>query len=124
MTAYTIERPWQRWYGLQRWRNRAALQMKIEPLCRMCLANNHIEAAYVADHIVPHHGDSKLFWFGELQSLCATHHSGDKATIDRGGVVKNYSGEIGIDGWPIDPKHPSYMWGHSKFERAGGRSSN
>ena len=27
-------------------------------------------AARVADHIVPHHGDSKLFGEGELQSLC------------------------------------------------------
>jgi 5-methylcytosine-specific restriction endonuclease McrA len=29
----------------------------------------------VADHVVPHRGNRKSFEEGELQSLCARHHS-------------------------------------------------
>jgi hypothetical protein len=47
-------------------------QLAAEPLCRMCLAAGQIQAANIADHVVPHRGDLDLFWNGALQSLCAT----------------------------------------------------
>ena len=103
MTRATAERPWARLYGLQRWRNRAARQMKSEPLCRLCLAAGKVEPATVADHIDPHHGDLLKFWTGELQSLCAPCHSSAKAQIEGKGFVN----DIGDDGWPTDPLHPS-----------------
>ena len=108
MTQATVERPWARWYGLQRWRDRAALQMKLQPLCCMCLKQNKVTPAYVADHIIPHHGNASLFWYGELQSLCAAHHSSSKAMLERGGVLQDFDRDIGVDGWPIDKKHPVY----------------
>lgn len=108
MTKGTIEKPWAQWYGLQRWRNRSDLQKKLQPLCEMCLNKGETVAAEVADHIIPHHGNYRLFWFGKLQSLCASHHSGDKQILERGGVVKDYRIDIGGDGWPIDSKHPVY----------------
>lgn len=108
MTKGTFEKPWHQWYGLQRWRNRAALQMKMHPLCVMCESKGETVPAEIADHIIPHRGDYVLFWFGKLQSLCASHHSGDKAILERGGVVKDYRIDIDESGWPIDPKHPVY----------------
>jgi 5-methylcytosine-specific restriction enzyme A len=108
MTKATTDRPWQQWYGLQRWRNRAAMQMKIEPLCVMCLKRGVVEPATVADHIEPHRGDPNKFWFGKLQSLCYTDHSSTKAKLDHGKQVEYYRSDIGIDGWPIDTKHPVY----------------
>jgi hypothetical protein len=77
---------WRKWYGSQRWRRRAKAQLAAEPLCRMCQADGRIEAATVADHIVPHRGDWAAFWEGELQSLCAHHHNSDKHSQEAGGA--------------------------------------
>lgn len=74
----------------------------------MCLDNGEVVAANVADHIIPHRGDIYSFLYGELQSLCLSHHSGDKALQERGIKPKDYRTDIGEDGWPIDKKHPVY----------------
>ena len=103
-----IEQHYRQWYGTQRWRNRAALQMKFHPLCFMCLAVGVTTPAEVADHITPHNGDYNLFWFGKLQSLCSSHHSGSKRQLENKGFVD----DIGDDGWPIDSKHPVYNHSH------------
>jgi 5-methylcytosine-specific restriction enzyme A len=102
MSSPTPERPWARWYGLQRWRDRARLQLKQHPLCVMCLEHSVVVPASVADHVVPHHGDEQLFWFGELQSLCPSHHNSSKAQIE----AKGYTTDIGVDGFPVDDRHP------------------
>lgn len=61
--------------------------------------------ATVADHITPHRGDHTLFFdYENTQSLCDHCHSSAKQSEERIG----YSKEIGIDGLPIDPKHPFY----------------
>ena len=77
----------------------------------MCEARGLPVPARVADHFIPHHGDSNLFWFGELQSLCATCHNSTKKRTQ-----PPYSLEVGDDGWPIDPNH-----GQSSEARDGGR---
>ena len=100
--------PWDRLYHTKHWERRSALQRKMFPLCAMCLKKNIVTPADVADHIIPHKGDPKLFYFGELQSLCHTHHSGEKALAERG-IEKNYMNTIGIDGWPTDGDHPVYQ---------------
>jgi len=41
-------------YHTQRWRRRAALQLKRYPLCAICLQAGQIVPATDADHIVPH----------------------------------------------------------------------
>ena len=61
--------------------------------------------AKVADHIIKHNGDAMLFREGELQSLCWSCHEQRKKSIERLG----YDRSIGLDGWPIDPLHPSYV---------------
>jgi len=93
---------YRQWYGLQRWRDRASLQLRTHPLCAMCLRNNIVTAATVADHIEPHRGDQHAFWYGKLQSLCQMHHNSAKKFEEAHG----YSKEIGLDGWPVDPAHP------------------
>jgi len=45
----------------------------------MCLAANRTMAATDADHVVPHHFDYDAFWYGELQSLCHSHHAAKTA---------------------------------------------
>jgi hypothetical protein len=49
----------------------------------MCLAEGIATAATVADHVEPHRGDAHLFWNGELQSLCASHHNAAKQRAER-----------------------------------------
>jgi 5-methylcytosine-specific restriction enzyme A len=93
--------PWRTWYSLQRWRARAKHQLSIEPLCALCLAQNRITPATIADHHPPHKGDWNKFRLGPLQSLCHDCHKGKWAS-DRHG----YSSAIGDDGFPIDPRHP------------------
>jgi 5-methylcytosine-specific restriction protein A len=93
-----------RWYGLQSWRNRALQQLRKQPCCEACLRGGRIEAAELADHVVPHRGDRRLFDEGELQSLCRHCHASPKQSDE----VRGYSREVGEDGWPIDPCHPVY----------------
>ena len=96
-----------RWYHTQRWRRRAALQLKLHPLCAICLQNGQIVPATDADHIVPHKGDEWAFWFGELQSLCGSCHRSVKQKEEKHG----YHSDIGIDGWPTDPAFTALMPG-------------
>ena len=77
-------------------------QLRKEPLCAYCLRKGLVTAATVADHIVPHKGDARSQWTGPLQSLCHSCHVGEKAVEEHRG----YSDQIGLDGLPIDPKHP------------------
>lgn len=92
-----------RWYGTQRWRKRARQQLREHPLCAMCLSAGQVIPASVADHIAPHHGNQKAFWFGALQSLCVSHHDVTKRRAELWG----YACDVGPDGWPLDPKHPA-----------------
>ena len=92
------------WYGLGRWKTRAHAQLRLHPLCAYCLQKNLVVAAVIADHVTPHRGDWNFFWLGELQSLCRhCHESGKKYQEARG-----FRSDIGVDGWPTDPKHPTY----------------
>lgn len=95
-------KPWRRWYNLKRWKLRRAIQMKVEPLCRLCKARGMSRPAHAADHVIPHRGNPDLFWKGELQSLCKTCHDSAKQREEREGFSRDIDG----DGWPVDPRHP------------------
>jgi hypothetical protein len=104
------------WYGKNRWRRRAKLQLTLEPLCAGCARHGVVAPATVADHIEPHRGDELKFWFGKLQSLCAACHDGNKQQVERRG----YSCAIGPDGWPLDSHHPVYAKGSPAKKEIGG----
>lgn len=98
--------PHNAWYNLAAWKGpngRRLTQLAKEPLCRMCKAATRTTAATVADHITPHRGDERLFWEGELQSLCKEHHDGAKQAED----IRGYDKAVDNDGWPVDPRHPA-----------------
>lgn len=94
-------RPWQGWYKLARWKHptkgRRAVQLSAHPLCRMCIEAEIVTQADTADHVIPHRGDYDLFWYGELQSLCASCHSKHKQREEHGKAVVRF----GQDGWPL-----------------------
>jgi 5-methylcytosine-specific restriction protein A len=89
------------WYKTAIWQALRSRQLEIEPLCRLCQAENTIKPATIVDHITPHRGNRKAFFSAPLQSLCKWHHDSVKQSEERLG----YSKQIGLDGFPVDPKH-------------------
>jgi 5-methylcytosine-specific restriction protein A len=87
-------------YGTARWRRIRAMHLAKEPLCRMCLERGRFVSARIADHIIPHRGDDRLFWRGKLQSLCETHHNSTKHREEIGSARS----KIGVDGWPAESR--------------------
>ena len=99
--ANPAAQPWRTWYTLQRWRRRAKHQLRLEPLCALCLKQGRLTPATIADHDPPHRGDWNAFRLGPLQSLCRACHQGKWADDHHG-----YSSVIDDDGFPLDPRHP------------------
>lgn len=103
---YNAKRPaWAAWYRTADWRQRAAAQLKAEPLCRFCAKAGVRKPATIADHIERHRGDAVQFFSGRLQSLCRHHHNSTKQSMERRDVP-----HCDVDGLPIDPSHP---WGRT-----------
>ncbi len=68
-----------------KWRRAREQYLRENPLCVTHLADEHVVAASVVDHIVPHKGDSKLFWSrSNWQALCKPCHDRKTATEDGG----------------------------------------
>jgi len=94
-----------RLHGTQRWRRIAKHQLRVSPLCEMCLREGRGPVpATCADHVTPHGNDPHKFWFGRLQSLCDHCHNSRKKDIER----LDYDRTVGVDGLPVDRNHPVY----------------
>jgi 5-methylcytosine-specific restriction protein A len=92
-------RQWRAWYNDPRHRRRRDHQLKAQPLCQDCLAQGKTVPAVIAHHTEPHGGDISKFLTGPLRSLCEQCHN----RIN----TRGFSTAIGIDGRPLDPKHPA-----------------
>lgn len=91
-----------------RWRKARATYLQKHPLCEMCRKQGRVRAAVVVDHIKAHKGDSALFWdTSNWAALCSNCHNSAKQSEERLG----YSKAVGIDGWPVDQRHPFYSHG-------------
>jgi hypothetical protein len=89
-----------RWYCSANWQRRRAHQLRIEPLCRICLEMGRVTPATVADQIENHEGDYTAFRLGALRSLCKPCHDG----LDHSANRPKYA--VKADGSPSDPRHP------------------
>ena len=68
-----------------RWEKRRSNFLMNNPLCVECLKNGKYTPANVADHIVPHKGDKRLFYDdNNLQSLCDSCHGVKSSREDKG----------------------------------------
>lgn len=99
---------YRKWYNTKRWRDTRSHQLATHPLCAMCLAAGRTTAATVCDHIDPKSKETyEGFFAGPFQSLCDAEpyrcHSSTKQQAERLG----YSPATDMDGYPIDPMHPS-----------------
>jgi len=88
-----------RWYCTAGWQRRIAHQLRVQPLCELCLQAGHVTPATVADHVTPHRGDYNAFRLGSLRSLCADCHN----RLDRNNAPR---APVREDGTPSDPNHP------------------
>lgn len=70
----------QRLYDGQ-WRIARAEYLRLHPFCEgECRLSGRVTLAYAVDHIVPHRGDSKIFWDRtNWQSLCQREHNSKSA---------------------------------------------
>ena len=94
-----------------RWRKARAQYLAAHRLCAVCLAQGVTTAAAVVDHIRPHRGDMNLFWDrSNWQPLCRRCHDSVKRLEEAAELrdqSRAYSSEIGLDGWPVDERHPA-----------------
>lgn len=81
------------------WQRLRASVLEGEPLCRACAQRGVHEPATDVDHIS---GDPSDNTMDNLAPLCHSCHS-IKTARDHG---KNVSLGVGVDGWPIDLRHP------------------
>jgi 5-methylcytosine-specific restriction enzyme A len=93
-----------RLYASKQWKQLRAVQLARFPLCAQCMMRKKYVPATVVHHIRKHEGNWKLFNDpNNLQSVCKPCHDGTLQQEEKRG----YTGVVGADGWPIDPKHPA-----------------
>jgi 5-methylcytosine-specific restriction enzyme A len=103
MPSKDPKRPGREWYSTGRWKKFRLAYLAQHPICVMCEKVGRVEPATVVDHKFPHRGDPTRFWMGPFQAVCKPCHDGNKQAEDKRG----YSKAIGLDGWPIDERHPA-----------------
>jgi 5-methylcytosine-specific restriction protein A len=95
---------WSDLYSSARWQRIRRHQLREHPLCKYCAETGIVEPATICDHVEPHQGDRNKFWSGPFQSLCKRCHDSAKRHVE----LHGYRPDVGLDGWPLDPRHPVY----------------
>ena len=100
---------YRRLYKSKEWRGRGGLRERVlarDPLCVRCQRRGLIVPSTVVNHKRPHKGDRDLF-FDErnCEGTCKACHDGPIQSSERRG----FSSEVGEDGWPVDPHHPTNL---------------
>lgn len=96
---------YKRMYGPE-WRKARIAFLQEHPFCALCGKPLRGSDA-VVDHIVPHRGDTYLFWDqGNWQSLCKHCHDSHKQRVEHGG----FTGGCDVNGMPTDKQHPWNRW--------------
>ncbi len=99
-------RAWRKFYSTPAWRAARTAQLRKQPLCERCSTNERPVVAGVVNHRTPHKGDWDLFIDpANHESVCKPCHDGEIQSEERRG----HSTRVGVDGWPIDERHPAYQ---------------
>ena len=97
-------------YDSARWKRMRTHQLQLRPLCKYCAELGRVTPATIVDHVEPHKGDINKFWLGQLQSLCDVCHKATKHFEE----LHGYRPDIGLDGLPLDKRHPVYRHARKK----------
>jgi hypothetical protein len=75
------------------------------PMCAKCEREGRTQEANLSHHINEYRESfSELeFWYGPLESLCFDCH----AIIHDRARPRDYQTDIGLDGYALDPNHPT-----------------
>jgi len=87
-------------YNNPKWRKLRNKWLKYYPRCRWCGIKERLQV----DHKMPIAKGGNPYSYDNLQTLCISCHSKKTGSRDK----KRVTSECGVDGIPIDPKHP---WG-------------
>lgn len=91
-------------YKRAHWSRVRDAQLAAKPVCEWCFKRGIITKATVCHHVDKASKESPAtFYAGPFESLCAPCHDRDAQSEERMG----YSTEIGVDGWPVDERHPA-----------------
>ena len=86
-----------------RWKRLRLQHLMREPLCRRCKAKGKVTQATEVHHVIKCFDNPTLQMDpSNLESVCTPCHA-PLTHDDRRG----YSREIGLDGYPVDPRHPA-----------------
>ena len=122
MSVYPAKPGMSRFYNQRAWRRLSLERLAAEPWCRTCRALGQLTPAVASDHILPVQTHPDLALDPEnVQSLCASHHSGAKRQEERRG----YHSLVDARGFPTDARHPANRIttrGVNAMRQAGGRS--
>ena len=98
---------YQKWYKTARWKKLRLRQLRKHPYCQCPHHTRDKVKATVADHIIPHKGDTRLFWdSNNLQSLTAQCHDKFKQSAERGGA--GFDMGCNVDGAPLNQESDWY----------------
>ena len=87
-----------------RWRKVRLRYLREQPLCERCLKRGMVAEAVDVHHKVRIADDrSRRLDRTNLEALCPPCHRSGAQSEERLG----YSTEIGLDGWPMDERHPA-----------------
>jgi uncharacterized protein YlaI len=115
--SYSTPGPWQKLYKSRRWEHRSQRNLQAHKyLCQECLKNGKTVPATLSHHVREYQPSfSELdFWYGELTALCHDCHF----RIHYGHEVnRDFETDIGVDGFPIDPRHPFFNTNAAKREQ-------
>lgn len=84
MTTLSQGQPWRAWYKTARWQAlKIAVHVRDAYMCQrtdvLCSGKYPADNSPVADHIVPHRGDPKLFWdMDNIHTVTKAYHDGEK----------------------------------------------
>src|SRR5690242_4408285 len=91
-------------YRKKEWKQLSTTQLAATPYCEWCREQGMYTPATICHHTTPHRGDVELFFNNVFVSLCKTCHDSEAQQIEKIG----YSLRIGVDGLPIDKRHPFF----------------
>ncbi|MBI1405695.1 MAG: hypothetical protein GC145_06170 [Caulobacter sp.] len=70
------------------WAKASKGHLRSHPLCEYCALDGVVRQADLTDHLFPHKGDKRVFWFKPWWvSSCKTCHDGPKQQIERRGLA-------------------------------------
>lgn len=78
---------WRRWYKTAAWqRLRWSVLERDLFTCTMCGRIEANTALLVADHVIPHRGDERMFWdIANIACVCAQCHNSTKQRLEKHG---------------------------------------